>query len=321
MHNNFDRSLLGICACAYRGEAPVVVEFNFNPSRLAHGEVEKIKDRMATLLDSALDNPDRAICQLNILPAAERHQVLEGFNATDADYPQDKLIHQLFEEQVARQPQAVALVYEDQQLSYGELNARANQLAHWLRGQGVGPDTLVAICLERSLEMVVGLLGILKAGGAYVPLDPAYPPARIAYMLEDAGPTVVLTQARLIETLPQTQARILALDRDWHIIAAGPDTNLDPAALGLNPHHLAYVIYTSGSTGMPKGVMVEHGNVVNFWKSFEEEIYRNHPDCTHVSGDAPLSFDASVKAYMQLFSGRTLVVVPEDIRLDAEALE
>src|ERR1035438_990773 len=115
--------------------------------------------------------PTKKLSQVVLLSETERHQVLEGFNATDADYPQDKLIHQLFEEQVARQPQAVALVYEDQQLSYGELNARANQLAHWLRGQGVGPDTLVAICLERSLEMVVGLLGILKAGGAYVPLD------------------------------------------------------------------------------------------------------------------------------------------------------
>ena len=231
--------------------------------------IERWVGHLQSVMKTMVLDADQKLGQLVLLSEAERHQVLEGFNATAASYPQDKLIHQLFEEQVLRQPQAVALVYEGQQLSYGELNGRANQLAHWLRGQGVGPDTLVAICLERSLEMVVGLLGILKAGGAYLPLDPAYPPARIAYMLEDAGPAVVLTQARLLSSLPQTRARILALDRDWQLIAASPDRNLDPAALELSPRNLAYVIYTSGSTGMPKGVMVEHRNVVAFWKASE----------------------------------------------------
>ena len=160
--------------------------------------------------------PDTAVLDLDVLPAAERHQVVEGFNATAADYPEDQLIHQLFEAQVARQPAAVALVYEDRQLSYGELNARANRLAHWLRRQGVGPDTRVAICIERSLDMVVGLLAILKAGGAYVPLDPAYPAERLAFMLADSAPVALLTAWRSTRLNPDptpAAGRILALDR------------------------------------------------------------------------------------------------------------
>src|SRR6202034_709305 len=201
---------------------------------------------------------------LRILPESERRQVIELFNATEAAYPREKLIHELFEEQVGRTPGAVAVVYEGESLTYAELNGQATQLALYLKDQGVGPDQLVGICVERSLEMVVGLLGILKAGGAYVPLDPNYPAERLTYLLSDAAPRVLLTKERLRERLPGAAAAVIALDSDWSEIAKKGTTNLDSRKSGLGSHHLAYVIYTSGSTGNPKGVMVQHAGVVNF---------------------------------------------------------
>ena len=170
-------------------------------------------------------------------------------------------MHELFEEQVREDPDAIAVVFEDEQLSYAELNRRANQLAHYLRELGVKPDDRVAICVERSLEMIVALLAVLKAGGAYVPLDPAYPHERLRFMLEDTAPVALLTQSHLQELFTGTRAMPCpSLDLDdaatpWQ---QQPETNPDPAAIGLTPSHLAYVIYTSGSTGQPKGVMVEH---------------------------------------------------------------
>ena len=214
------------------------------------------------LVDALTQHPQQPVHTINIVPAAERHQVLVEFNATKAPYPSEQLVHQLFEEQVVRNPQATAVVYEDEELSYAELNARANQLAHHLIGLGVGPDDRVAICVERSLEMVVGLLGILKAGGAYVPLDPSYPAERLAYMLLDSAPVALLTQVAVRESLPAVKVPLIVLDgeQDLSTLTKQPDHNPDPLTLGgLNSHHLAYVIYTSGSTGTPKGVMVEHG--------------------------------------------------------------
>ncbi|MFI4982349.1 MAG: amino acid adenylation domain-containing protein, partial [Nevskiales bacterium] len=194
-------------------------------------------------------------------PQGERRQLLEEFNATEQAYPQDRLIHQLFEEQAKEHPEAIAVSYESEQLTYAELNQRANQLAHHLIKQGIVPDSLVAICVERGLEMIVGLLGILKAGGAYVPVDPGYPAERIAYMLEDANPQVILTQERLKNWLPGSVAAIIALDSDWDEISRQVKTN--PSMRGLTPRNLAYVIYTSGSTGTPKGTLVEHRGLIN----------------------------------------------------------
>ena len=162
---------------------------------------------LQSLVEALEEAPQTPALSLPILPEAERRQVIELFNATETAYPQDRLIHELFESQVERTPGAVAVMYEDQSLTYAELNAKANQLARYLRSQGVGPDQLVGICVERSLEMVVGLLGILKAGGAYVPLDPDYPPERLQYMLSDAAPKVLLTQERLEAALPPTSRR------------------------------------------------------------------------------------------------------------------
>jgi len=183
------------------------------------------------------------------LTEAERRQVLVEWNATTVEYPKDVCLQQLVEAQVERTPEAPAVVFEDQQLSYRELNHRANQLARWLLALGVGPEVVVGLCLERSLELVVGLLGVLKAGGAYLSLDPDYPPERLAFMLQDAQTPVLLAQQRLLANLPESTAQRLCLDADWPAIAQESPENLPCRT---TPGNAAYVIYTSGSTGQPR---------------------------------------------------------------------
>ena len=208
-------------------------------------------------------------------------------------------------------PKATALVFEEERLSYGELNRRANQVAHYLIGLGIRPDDRVAICVERSLEMVIGLLGILKAGGAYVPLDPSYPKERLAYMLEDSAPAALLTQTRLRHSLPSVESDVLLLDGtdDLLLLAQQPEANPDAKALGLTSSHLAYVIYTSGSTGMPKGVMVEHRNLARLFRATEEWFHFNAKDVWTLFHS--FAFDFSVwEIWGALLYGGRLVVVP-----------
>src|ERR1700677_4682044 len=204
---------------------------------------------------------DRRIGELEMLSEGERRQVLVEWNQTERGYEKESCVQQLFEEQAARTPEAVAVVSEEQALTYGELNERANQLAHYLREAGVGAEVRVGLCVERSAEMVVGLLGILKAGGAYVPLDPQYPAERLSFMLQDAGIEVLLTQSALAEQLPSNWAQIVCLDTHWAQIAQYRRGNPPAAVDGENA---AYVIYTSGSTGTPKGVAVTHGGLTNY---------------------------------------------------------
>ena len=225
--------------------------------------IERMAICWQVLLEGMVKDSQQLIGQLPMLTAAQREQVLYRFNDTRATYSKDRLIHELFEDQAQRTPDAVAVLYEQQSLTYAELNGRANQLARYLRDKGVGPDQLVGICVERSIELVVGLLGILKAGGAYVPLDPSYPSERLAYMLKDAAPRVLLTQGKLRSALLPTNAKIVVLDSGWSEIARQEETNLDPCSLQLSSRNLAYVIYTSGSTGEPKGVAAEHRGMVN----------------------------------------------------------
>lgn len=250
-------------------------------------------------------SPDpRAV--LPLLTESENNQPLIAWNTTQAPYPRDRCVHRLFEAQVEQTPDAIAVIYEDQQLTYRELNARANQLAHALRQLGVGPDVLVALCLDRSLEMVVGLLGILKAEGAYVPLDLSYPEERLAFMLADTQAKVLLTQKHLLATLPLHRAQVLCLDRDWSTIGHESEENLTTS---MTAEHLAYVIYTSGSTGRPKGVEVPHRGIVRLVCGSDYV----HFDAKEVFLQlAPISFDAATfEIWGALLHGATCVLFPE----------
>ncbi|WP_259678844.1 non-ribosomal peptide synthetase, partial [Lonsdalea populi] len=287
---------------------PVTVEFNFDVNYLSREEVAAIQSRLAVLMDDAIASLDITVEKASILPDAERRQLLVEFNATAADFPQQALIHQLFEAQAARTPDAVAVLFEARSLTYDELNRRANQLAHHLISLGVRPDDRVALCVERSLEMVVALLGILKAGAAYVPLDPGYPAERLAYMLDDAQPVALLTQSGL--TAVHTDAVPVVL-LDTGAFDAGRDSNPDPQALGLSADNLAYVIYTSGSTGQPKGVMNAHRGLCNrlVWM---QRAYRLTPD-DRVLQKTPFSFDVSVwEFFWPLLFGARLVMARPD---------
>jgi len=271
--------------------------------------IERMAGHWQVLLKAIVADPTQPISRLPLLTAAEHEQLLGQGNATAAAYARDKCIHQLFEAQVRRTPEATAVVFEAQRLTYAELNARANQLAHQLRELGVGPEVLVAIGMERSLELVVGLLGILKAGGAYVPLDPSYPAERLAFMLADTQAPVLLSQQRLLDDLPAYAGRTLCLDRDWVSIAAQPDTNPPPSATADN---LAYVIYTSGSTGRPKGVMVEHHSVVNYLRWIGDAFPLAGND--RVLQKTPISFDASIEEiFLPLTCGAVLVSAGSDV--------
>jgi amino acid adenylation domain-containing protein len=264
---------------------------------------------MQALVESLDQSPHVLALGLSIIPDTERNQIVRSFNGCEVVYPQEKSIHEIFERQVLRDPGAIAVVCEGESLTYAELNAKANQLARYLRGKGVVGDQVVGICVERGLEMVVGLLGILKAGGAYLPLDPAYPSDRLAYMLEDAAPTVLLVQERLRSRLPQTTAEVVALDSNWDEIAENIASNLEAPVLGLSPQHLAYVIYTSGSTGKPKGVMVEHRNVTRLFAATQEWFHFNERDVWSLFHS--FAFDFSVwELWGALLYGGRVVIVP-----------
>ncbi len=246
----------------------------------------------------------QAVTDISLLLSEAERQQLSAWNETSAEYPRETCIHELFERQVAETPAATAVIFGDEQLSYGELNARANQLAHYLRRRGVGPDVHVGLCLERSLEMVVGLLGILKAGGAYLPLDPEYPRERLRQMLTDSGIRLLLMQQHLEEQLPEHRAQVIRLDADWDEIAQSPDTNPPAVATAEN---LAYMIYTSGSTGQPKGVMVPHRALGNHMAWMQRRFPLTTAD--RVIQKTPFSFDASVwELFAPLLVGARLVI-------------
>ncbi len=219
--------------------------------------VEQLAARLVRLLEGAVGAPEAPIGSLEILSAAERRTILRDWNDTGHALAAATL-PDLFAAQAARSPAAVAVVFEDERLGYGELEGRANQLAHHLRALGVGAESVVGLCVERSAAMVIGLLGILKAGGAYLPLDPGYPPERLAFMLEDSGAAVLVTQSALRQCVPGHCGVTVLLDADWPAIARRP---LTAPPSGLHPHNTAYIIYTSGSTGTPKGVAVSHGGI------------------------------------------------------------
>jgi amino acid adenylation domain-containing protein len=254
------------------------------------GTISRMLGHYESLLESIVADPDSHISSLRLLTEDERHRVLVAWNDTAVDFPQDLCIHQLFEAQVERTAEAVAVILEGRKLIYRELNARANQLAHYLRRQGVGPNVLVGICVERSLEMVAGILGILKAGGAYVPLDPDYPWARQDHMLRDSQVALLITQERLVSRLPGYSGDVVCLDLDrWPF---GEEDAANPEAIS-EPQDLAYSIYTSGSTGKPKGVLVAHRGAVNYLTFLVRAFHLDETDT--VLQLPSMSFDASVR--------------------------
>jgi len=283
------------------------LEFHYDAKLFEAEDIERLAAQFQTLLTNIVANPNTAISQLEILSNRENYQLLVEFNQTQAEYPQDKCIHQLFEEQVARTPNNIAVVFANQHLTYAQLNARANQLAHYLRHLGVGAEVLVGIYVERSPQMLVGLLGILKAGGAYVPLDPSYPQERLGFMLEDTQAPVLLTQERLLTNLPNHSAKVVCLDRDWEAIAVNSPENPDS---NVTPENLSYVIYTSGSTGKPKGTLIPHRGLVNYlsWCIQAYAVEQGEGAIVHSS----LSFDATITGlFAPLLVGCQVRLLPE----------
>ncbi len=266
--------------------------------------IERMVGHFQALLAGVVAGPNRRLSAVPLLSPAERQQLIIDWNDTEVRQPEEQCVHQRFEAQAERSPDAVAVVFEERHLSYQQLNRRANQLAHYLQKLGVGPEVVVGVCVERSLELAVALLAVLKAGGAYLPLDPAYPRARLALMLEDAAATVVLTQRRFVAGLRAQGARVVDLDAEWVDIAAEQQGNPMP---GVAADNLAYVIYTSGSTGRPKGVMVSHRAIGNHL-SWRQAHFPLTPADRSLH-KASISFDDSVWEILEpLVSGAQLIV-------------
>ncbi|MFI6265925.1 amino acid adenylation domain-containing protein [Micromonospora sp. NPDC051006] len=283
----------------------------FNTDLFTRDTVQRMAGRLTALLRAVVAAPDTPISALDLLAPAER-ELLATWNDTAADFPRTETLHGPIEERAARTPDAVALRFEGRSVTYAELNAAANRIAHRLRAAGVGPETLVGVCAERSVELVAGLLGVLKAGGAYLPLDPEYPADRLAFMVTDADAPVVLIQGHLRDVLPATDATVLALD-DEQVWADQPTADPTPAA---GPEHLAYVIYTSGSTGRPKGVPNTHRGIVNRL-DWMQKTYRLGPDDA-VLQKTPASFDVSVwEFFWPLRVGARLVLAKPGGHKDA----
>jgi amino acid adenylation domain-containing protein len=294
------------------------VDDSIDPSRVC-GMMQRALEALVTALEQA---PETPVCTLEVLTSEERRQVLFEWNTTEAEFPGNRVVHQLFEEQAEKTPDAVAVLFEGRKLRYSELNRQANRLAHYLRELDVKPDDRVAICVERGFQMIVGLLAILKAGGAYVPLDPAYPVERLRFMLDDSAAVVLLTESNLAgrfsgDSIPNRPTLLLdSSSSPWNSRA---HTNPDAAAIGLTSAHLAYVIYTSGSTGTPKGVLLEHRGLVNLvcWHAKAFDLRRKQ----RTSSLAGFGFDAATwEIWPPLCVGGTLVMPSSATTMNSEVL-
>ncbi len=299
----------------WEGPAGMTGFFEYNTDLFETVTIERMAGHFQTLINSVITNPGQHISELPLLTPEEKKQFVE-WNDTQVDYPKNVCLHQLVEAQVERTPEAVALIYEGEHLTYGKMNVRANRLAHYLRKLGVGPGVLVGLYMERSLEMVIGLLGIIKAGGVYIPLDPSYPLQRITFMLEDSEAAVLVTQERLIEQLPVSGMKIVCVDRDWDEVEHEQPDNLTASS---GPEDLSYVIYTSGSTGKPKGVAISHGALVNFLWSMKHEPGLTEQDV--LLSVTTLSFDiAALEIYLPLIVGARTVLISQEVAMDGPRL-
>ncbi|MDP8934959.1 MAG: amino acid adenylation domain-containing protein, partial [Cyanobacteriota bacterium] len=296
----------------HRQNDSLAAEFHYDPIFLADNSIRCLAEQFYALVQSVASNPQTAIGKLEMLSDRARNQLLVEFNSTKADYQLDKCVHQLFEEQAERSPNRIAAVCENQQITYSELNARANQIAHYLQQLGVKPEVIVGLCVDRSLEAIAGILGILKAGGAYLPLDPAMPKERLALMLQNAQTPVLLTQQHLIKNLPETQAHIVCLDTD--IPSFSPTT-----FVSASPENLAYIIYTSGSTGTPKGVAIEHRQLLNYLHGIQEKL--NLPSGANYATVSTFAADlGNTVIFPALCSGGCLHIISQERATDPQAI-
>jgi amino acid adenylation domain-containing protein len=299
-------------ACTRRGGG-LELELHHDRARRAPAEVARLAERLSTLLEAAAASPGRAADALPVV-GPEELRLLQGLQRHERPCDTEGTFHERFDDQARRTPEAVAVVSEEEQLTYAQLASAANRLAWHLREQGVGPEARVGLLLERSAEQVVALLAILKAGGAFVPLDPMHPRGRLESILRQAGAHLVVTRSHLQPLLPSGVARPLCLDLEAGSIGRAPSS---PPASGAAPDNLAYVLFTSGSTGQPKGVMITHRSLLNLAAALREQVYEGRPGGLRVSLSAPLVFDASVKQWVQLLYGDSLHVIPEEARPDA----
>ncbi|MEO1348693.1 MAG: amino acid adenylation domain-containing protein [Cyanobacteria bacterium J06635_15] len=299
-----------------RNSRGLSAELSYDSSLFRVDVIERLAGQFQKLIESVINKPESAIGQLEILSDCDRDQLLIGFNQTQIDYPPNKGIHELFETQANNSPNQIAVVFENQQLTYAELNLRANQLAHYLQKLGVGSEVVVGLYVERSLELIVGLLGILKAGGAYLPLDPALPQERVAFRLQDAQVSVLLSQQQLVEALPEGETRLVCLDSQWKAIAQESGDNLRSEVRAEN---LAYVLFTSGSTGKPKGVAIEHRQLLNYTNAITQKLELS--GCTSFATVSTFAADlGNTVIFPALCQGGSLHVISPERVSNPEAL-
>ena len=294
----------------------LLAELHYNASSFAKDDIENLAIQLQTLISSAVTNPATAISQLEILSPLQRQKILVDFNDTQTNYSQNQCIHELIEQQAAKTPNNLAVVFEDRQLTYAQLNARANQLARHLKTLGVGAETIIALCAERTLDMCVGFLGILKAGGAYLALDSSLPAERIAYTIQDAGASVILTQQHLAGMFSQQEVPTVCLDSDWQSISEKSEANLP---CQVTPNNLVYVVYTSGSTGKPKAVAVEHRQLSNYVQSIIEKL--NLPLGSSFATVSTFAADlGNTSIFSALCIGGCLHIISQERAISPEAL-
>ncbi|MEC3420879.1 amino acid adenylation domain-containing protein, partial [Bacillus cereus] len=316
VESNMSIAKFDLSLTAYEVEEGLFVSFEYNTDLFDSSTIARMAVHFENWLNEITYHPDESYTKLSMLSDTEQKQLLEEWNDTDVVYGHDRMIHELFEQQVARTPDAVAVVYEGGKLTYQELNEKSNQLAHFLQKRGIGPESLVGICIERSPDMIIGLFGILKAGGAYVPLDPSYPENRLRYILENSQIQVLLTKETLQDWLPK-DIQAICLDRDQVMISK--ESNLAPVS-GVTANNLAYIIYTSGSTGNPKGVMIEHHSVINRLQWMQKKYPLSEEDT--ILQKTPFSFDVSVwELFWWSFVGARVCLLPPGGEKDPAVIE
>jgi amino acid adenylation domain-containing protein len=291
----------------------IEIELEYDPACYSKGTIGLVQERYLKLIESGIGSRQKQIGEVEFIGEKEREKLVVEWNKTERVTHGARLIHERIREQAEEKSDSIAVTYMDEAISYREFEARSNQLARHLITLGAGPDRVVGLYLERSIEMMIGLIGILKSNGAYLPVDPGQPVRRIRLMLEDAGAELIVTKEYLSENLNTDRCKVIPLDKSWDEIS---NCRREAPLIEAHPENLAYVIFTSGSTGNPKGVMVRHASVVNLLDGLSDTIYKGSSDDLKVCLNAPISFDSSVKQVIQLAKGRTLCLAPEDARLE-----